>query len=107
VYHYYNVATPIITTQPSSTVISKNNNDIDAMECTATGAGLMLYKWEKYLASNDSWIRPSERVVNNVKSPKLKFRVITEEDEGVYHCVVTNDDGSTVSANATVTVYGE
>jgi len=33
--------------------------------------------------------------------------VITEEDEGVYHCIVTNDDGSIVSDNATITVYGE
>ena len=33
--------------------------------------------------------------------------MITEEDEGVYHCIVTNDDGSVVSDNATITVYGE
>ena len=33
--------------------------------------------------------------------------MITEEDEGIYHCVATNDDGSVVSDNATVTVYGE
>ena len=30
-----------------------------------------------------------------------------EEDEGVYHCVVTNDDGSVISDNATIRVYGE
>ena len=30
-----------------------------------------------------------------------------EEDEGIYHCVVTNPDGSVVSDNATITVYGE
>jgi len=33
--------------------------------------------------------------------------VIMEEDEGVNHCVVINHDGSVVSDNATITVYGE
>ena len=105
-YHCYNVARPIITTQPSSVVISKSNNDIDTMECVATGMGLILYKWEKYQSSSVSWIRPSKRVAN-ITSPKLTFSFITEEDEGVYRCVVTNDDGSVISDNATITVYGE
>ena len=30
-----------------------------------------------------------------------------EEDEGVYRCVVTNNDGSVISNNVTVRVYGE
>ena len=77
------------------------------MECKATGTDLIHYKWEKYLSSNDSWIRPSERVANSIKSPKLIFSTIIEEDEGVYHCVVLNNDGSTVSNNATITVYGK
>ena len=105
-YHCYFVARPIITTQPSSAVISKNNNDIDTMECLATGMGPILYKWEKYQSSSNSWIRPSYRAVN-ITSSKLIFSLITEEDEGVYHCVVTNDDGSVISDNATITVYGE
>ena len=68
--------------------------------------GPIHYRWEKYKPSDRSWIRPSNRVVN-ITSPKLVFSVITEEDEGVYHCIVTNDDGSVVSDNATTTVYGE
>ena len=43
----------------------------------------------------------------NITSPNLTFSVITEEDEGVYRCVVTNNDGSVISDNATVRVYGE
>ena len=45
------------------------------------------------------------RVVNST-SPKLKFSMISEKDEGIYHCVITNDDGSVTSDNATITVYG-
>ena len=74
--------------------------------CSAIGMGPMHYQWRKYHLSNNSWIRPSHRVVN-MKSPNLKFHVITEEDEGVYCCVVTNDDGSVISGNATIRVYGE
>ena len=51
-------------------------------------------------------MKPTNRAVN-ITSPKLVFSVITEEDEGVYHCIITNDDGSVVSDNATITVYGE
>ena len=76
------------------------------MNCLASGHGAMQYRWEKYQSYSNSWIRPSHRVVNNT-SPKLIFSVITEKDEGVYHCVVTDDDGSVMSNNATITVYGE
>ena len=76
------------------------------MNCLASGQGTVQYKWEKYLSYSNSWIRPSHRVVN-ITSSKLIFSMITEEDEGVYHCVATNDDGSVVSNNATITVYGE
>jgi len=76
------------------------------MECLATGMDPILYKWEKYQSSSISWITPSNTVVN-ATSPTLKFTVITEEDEGIYRCIVTNDDGSVASDNATITVYGE
>jgi len=39
--------------------------------------------------------------------PNLIFTVIAEEDEGVYRCIATNDDGSMTSNNATMTVFGE
>ena len=43
----------------------------------------------------------------SITSSHLKFNIIGEEDEGVYRCIVTNDDGSVASDNATVYVYGE
>ena len=101
------LATPVILTHPQP-VVSKENDAKISLNCSAHdyGLGNVQYKWEKYQPSDDSWINPSVRH-NGIKSPKLTFGVITEEDEGVYHCVATNDDGSVVSDNATVTVYGE
>ena len=92
--------------QPLSSVLRQDDVNVNAMESTASSVGLIYYKWEKFESSTDSWMRPSSRVVN-ITSPKLIFSVITEEDEGVYQCVATNDDGSTVSDNATITVYGK
>ena len=59
-----------------------------------------------YQSSNDSWTRPSVRAVN-ITSPKLVFSKLTEEDEGIYHCIVFSDDDNVVSNNATITLYGE
>jgi len=68
--------------------------------------GPIHYQWEKYQSLNNSWINPAHRVVNS-KSSTLKFTNISEEDEGIYRCIVSNDDGSVISDNATITVYGK
>ena len=72
----------------------------------ATGIGPIYYKWEKYDPVDDSWVKPSHRAVN-ILSHHLAFNGITEKDEGIYHCIVTNDGGSVVSDNTTITVYGK
>ena len=51
-------------------------------------------------------MNPSHGAIS-ITNRKLKFSIITEEDEGVYRCIVTNDDGSVISDNATVHVYGK
>ena len=61
---------------------------------------------KKYHLFTDSWIPVSNRVVNEA-SPNLNFNIITEEDQGIYHCIVTNYDGSVMSDNATITVFGK
>ena len=103
---YCYIATPIITVQPQSGVFKNNNRNVMVFEVVATGMGPISYQWEKYQSFSNSWIRPSSRVIS-VTSSKLIFSVITEEDEGTYHCIVTNDDGSAVSDSVNVTVYGE
>ena len=76
------------------------------MFCSVTGMGPIYYQWEKYHLSNNSWINPSPGAVN-ITSAKLKFNVVTEEDEGIYRCIITNDDGSVISDNATISIYGK
>ena len=76
------------------------------MSCSAVGMSPISYQWQIYNSFNNRWISPSHRAVN-IASSDLKFSVVREEDEGVYHCIVTNDDGSVISDNATIHVYGE
>jgi len=102
----FHSALPTIVKSPTDVTVRGNSKNTNPLSCSATGLGPIHYQWEKYLPSDRSWMRPSNRAVN-ITSPKLIFSLITEEDEGVYHCIVANDDGSVVSDNATITVYGE
>ena len=99
-------ARPIISAQPISLAIKVRDLNVIAVSCSAIGKGPIYYQWTKYNSFNNSWISPSRRAVN-ITSPELKFSVIREKDDGVYRCTVTNDDGSVLSDNATVHVYGE
>ena len=98
-------ALPNITMQPASTTFKVGDINVIAMSCNAVGETPLYFQWEKYYLLDNSWIRPSERAVNFTSH--LKFKLITEDDEGIYRCIVTSDDGSVVSDNATIYVYGE
>ena len=86
--------------------LRRKNELVTALWCLASGLESLNYQWQMYNSSNDSWTRPSIRVIN-ITSPKLVFNKLTEEDEGIYRCIVSNDDGDVVSDNANITVYGE
>ena len=99
-------ALPNITVQPVSKSIREGELNVTAMSCKAIGISPLYYQWERYQVTNNSWTKPSPRAVNTT-SPNLEFSSITKEDEGVYHCIITNDDGSVISDNATILVYGK
>ena len=103
---YVFTALPNITMQPASKAIRAGELNVIAMSCEVVGGGPVYFQWERYHTVNNSWIKPSHRAVN-ITSPNLKFSEITEEDEGVYRCIVANDDGNVISDNATIFVYGE
>ena len=84
---------------------SKNSEQVSALSCLANGSEPLKYLWQMYQSANDSWTKPSVRAVN-ITSPKLVFSKLTEEDVGIYHCIVFSEDDHVVSNNAT-TLYGE
>lgn len=100
-------ATIKFSVQPNVSVEYKQNKTrVTPFECLATGIGKIHYQWEKYNPINNSWIKPSNRVVD-VTSRHLVFSVIKEEDEGIYHCVATNDDDMVASSSSNIVVYGQ
>ena len=100
------VVSPTITLQPESCVSRQNERNVLAFKIVATGVGHIYYLWEKYDSYSDSWISVSSRAVNDTSST-LNFKMITEEDQGIYHCIITNYDGSVTSDNVTITVFGK
>ena len=100
------LAIPTIIQQPTSVTLRKNSEQVSTLWCLASGLEPLNYLWQMYQSTNDSWIKPSIRAVN-VTSPKLVFSKFTEEDEGIYRCIVFSDDDYVVSNNATMTLFGE
>ena len=101
----FSIASPVIALQPISRIIRHNRLNVSVFEIAATGVGNLYYLWQKYEPFTDSWIPVSNRAVNGTSS-NLNFNIITEEDQGIYHCIVTNYDGSVMSDNATIIVFG-
>ena len=99
------LARATITVQPQPNSFNCRERNVQALWIVATGDGPIYYQWQKYDPSNNSWIPPSSRAVN-ITSPNLTFSVIMEEDQGIYQCIVTNDDGSVISDSANITVQG-
>ena len=104
--HATYVASPIIIVQQKSQTFKDQAKNVLALWIVATGIGPIHYQWEKYDSYTNSWIPPSSRA-ENVTSSNLTFSVITEEDQGLYHCIASNDDGNVLSHHVNITVYGK
>ena len=105
IYANFFIASPRITRQPVSCTFRNNERNVLAFIVAADGIGHINYLWQKYDPYSNSWILVSSRALND-SSPYLNFSYITEEDQGIYSCTVTNYDGSMTSVNATITVFG-
>ena len=99
------LARATIAVQPQPNSFKCRERNVQALWIAATGDGPIHYQWQKYDPSSNSWITPSSRA-ENITSPNLTFSVIMEEDQGIYQCIVTNDDGSVLSDNVNITVEG-
>ena len=99
-------AIPTIMQQPVSVTLRENSEQVSTLSCLANGSEPLNYLWQMYQSFNDSWTKPSVRAVN-ITSPKLVFSKLTEEDEGIYRCIVFSDDDHVISDNVTIILYGE
>lgn len=104
--YLFSIASPVISIQPKSHRFKDNERNVQALRIVATGLGPIYYQWQKFDPLSKNWVSPSVRAVYT-NSLNLTFSIITEEDQGIYRCVVSNNDGHVVSDSANVTVYGK
>ena len=68
--------------------------------CTANGTGLLVYSWERSSGSNWTTVSSDNTISYAIDTTLAIGRYM-------YRCNVSNEDGSVVSNNAIVNVYGE
>ena len=84
------------------------------LSCTATSIVPVIFQWEKLI--NNTWGPLSISSSLNVESTIINANNYTsiirsinmpQSDEGSYRCRANNSAGTSVSDDATITVYGE
>ena len=94
-------APPVVTSQPSNT--SATNSGTATFSVTATGA--TSYEWQFNTGSGDTWTKCTAASYKNVNTATLTINPVVSGFNGYrYRCAVTNADGTTYSAAATLTV---
>ena len=83
---------PTIATQPQS-VVNVCLGEAISLSVVSNGNGVLNYQWQK---DGVDMTAETTNVLNIASSVLL--------DSAVYRCVITDDDGITISANSTVTV---
>ena len=95
-YHYI-IDPPVITNHPTDNVVPLRKSI--TLLCSGCGMGTLIYYWER--SSGSSWITVSNDNVLYTTNITLAI------GQYIYRCRVSNEAGSVVSNNATVTVYGD
>ena len=89
---------PVVTTHPTSQLTTVSMSV--TLDCEGTGRGSITYHWETRNINGGQWMN-----ISNSNSKELVVRDIKQSQQ--YRCVVSNEDGSTRSDVATVTVLSE
>ena len=79
------------------------------LSCAANSIVPITFHWQK-LINNTWWPLPSGTslvVENTTFSSTIRSIFIQQSDEGSYRCIASNSAGTSISDDATITVYGE
>ena len=92
------VVGPTITIQPASVVITVDTSV--TLNCEGTGLGSITYQWQNYNINGGQWMN-----ISNSNTTELVVEKLEQSQQ--YRCVISDEDGSTTSDNATVTVLSK
>ena len=90
---------PIITTHPSSQLVTSNM--IVILHCNANGKGLITFKWENTNINRGQWM-----TISKSDSRKLVVKNL-EQSEQKFRCVASNDAGQTRSNVANIMILSK
>ena len=112
IFIFISLVPPVFTLHPESNV----TNEMGYIEllCTATSIVPVMFQWEKFinntwepLPSNTSLVAEDTIVSGTTYTSNISSIKILQSDEGSYQCRANNSAGSSISGDATITVYGE
>ena len=92
------IGAPIITTHPSSQLITSNMTV--TLDCEATGKEPITYQWENSNINGGQWMD-----IDNSNSKRFVVKNVEQSEQ--YRCVVSNDAGRTESDIANITVLSK
>ena len=90
---------PIITTHPSSQLVTSNMSII--LVCDVSSTEPVTFKWQNSSINGGQWM-----TISNSDSRKLVVKNL-EQSEQKFRCVASNDAGKTRSDSAIITVLSK
>ena len=103
---------PVFILHPEA--ITTNEMGYTELSCTATSVAPVTLNWQKLI--NNTWeplLSSTSLVVENrtfsstIYSSTIRSINIQQSDKGSYRCIASNSAGTSISDDATITVYGE
>ena len=97
---YLSIDRPVIMDHPTNNSVPIGRGA--TLTCKAIGTGSLVYSWQRSSGSSSSWT-----TVSNNNTTSYTTDITLAIGRYMYRCNVSNEDGSVVSNNAIVNVYGE
>ena len=109
---FISLVPPVLILHPEPNLT--NEMGYSELSCTATSIAPIIFHWQKLinntwepLPSSTSLVVENTTFSNTIYSSTIRSIFIQQSDEGSYRCTASNSAGTSISDDATITVYGE
>ena len=104
---FISLVPPVFILHPEPNITNKIG--YAELSCAATSIAPVTFSWQMLI--NNTWEPlPSSTslvVENTTFSSTIRSINVQQSDEGSYRCIASNSAGTSISDDATITVYGE
>ena len=109
---FISLVPPVLILHPVA--ITTNLMGYAELSCAATSVAPVTFSWQKLinntwepLPSSTSLVVENTTFSGTIYSSTIRSINIQQSDEGSYRCIASNSAGTSISDDATITVYGE